>query len=45
MIARSILAFALAAWFGGAPSDVREVQITPAGAETEGRRLFRSALG
>ncbi len=35
MIARSILAFALAAWFGGAPSDVREVQITPAGAETE----------
>jgi type IV pilus assembly protein PilQ len=35
MIARSILAFALAAWFGGAPSDVREVKITPSGAETE----------
>ncbi|MCG8466953.1 MAG: AMIN domain-containing protein [Gemmatimonadetes bacterium] len=35
MIARSILAFALAAWFGGAPSDLREVQIAPAGAETE----------
>ncbi len=35
MIARSILAFVLAAWFGGAPSDVREVQIAPAGAETE----------
>ncbi len=35
MIARSILAFALAAWFGGAPSDLREVQISPSGAETE----------
>ncbi|MDX1578016.1 MAG: secretin N-terminal domain-containing protein [Gemmatimonadota bacterium] len=35
MIARSILAFALAAWLGGAPSDVREVQIAPSGAETE----------
>jgi len=35
MIARSILAFALAAWFGGAPSDLREVQIAPSGAETE----------
>lgn len=35
MIARSLLAFVLAAWFGGAPSDVREVQIAPAGAETE----------
>lgn len=35
MIARSILAFALAAWFGGAPSDVREVQIAPSGANTE----------
>ncbi len=35
MIARSILAFALAAWFGGAPSDIREIQISPAGAETE----------
>jgi len=35
MIARSILAFALAAWFGGAPSGVREVQIAPSGADTE----------
>jgi len=35
MIARSILAFALAAWFGGAPSDIREIQIASAGAETE----------
>ena len=35
MIARSILALALAAWFGGAPSDLREVQIAPAGADTE----------
>lgn len=35
MISRSILAFAIAAWFGGAPSDVREVLIAPAGAETE----------
>ncbi len=35
MMARSILAFMVAAWFGGGSSDVREVQITPAGAQTE----------
>ncbi|MGH7539463.1 MAG: secretin N-terminal domain-containing protein, partial [Gemmatimonadota bacterium] len=35
MIARSLLAFVLAAWFGRAPSDVSEVQIAPVGAETE----------
>jgi type IV pilus assembly protein PilQ len=35
MMARSILAFVLAAWFGGETSDVREIQIAPAGAETE----------
>ncbi len=35
MIARSILAFVVAAWFGGAPADVREVRIAPSGAETE----------
>jgi type IV pilus assembly protein PilQ len=35
MMARSILAFAFAAWFTVAPYDVREVQITPAGAETQ----------
>ena len=35
MMARSILAFMVAAWFGGEPSDVREVQIAPAGAQTE----------
>ena len=35
MMARSILAFAFAAWFTAAPYDVREVQITPAGAETQ----------
>ncbi len=35
MIARSILALALTAWLGGAPSDVREVRIAPAGAQTE----------
>jgi type IV pilus assembly protein PilQ len=35
MMARSILAFMVAAWFGGGSSDVSEVQITPAGAQTE----------
>jgi type IV pilus assembly protein PilQ len=35
MMARSILAFMVAAWFGGESSDVREVQIAPAGAHTE----------
>ncbi|MDH3734486.1 MAG: AMIN domain-containing protein [Gemmatimonadota bacterium] len=35
MMARSILAFAFAAWFTVAPADVREVQITPAGAQTQ----------
>jgi len=34
-MARSILAFAFAAWLGVAPSDVREVQITPSDAETQ----------
>ncbi|MFV1988230.1 MAG: secretin N-terminal domain-containing protein [Gemmatimonadota bacterium] len=35
MMARSILAFAFAAWFATAPSEVREVQITPSGAQTQ----------
>ena len=35
MMARSILAFAFAAWLGVAPADVREVQITPSDAETQ----------
>jgi hypothetical protein len=36
MMARSIyaFAFAFAAWLGGTPSDVSEVQITPSGANT-----------
>ena len=35
MMARSILAFAFAAWFTAAPADVKEVQITPSGAQTQ----------
>ena len=35
MMVRSILAFMVAAWFGGESSDVREVEIAPAGAQTE----------
>lgn len=35
MMARSILAFAFAAWLTAAPADVKEVQITPSGAQTQ----------
>ncbi|MDX1388972.1 MAG: secretin N-terminal domain-containing protein [Acidobacteriota bacterium] len=35
MMARTVLAFAFAAWFTTASTDVREVQITPVGAQTE----------
>ena len=35
MISRSMLAFSLVAWFAAAPTDVREVQIAPSGAQTE----------
>ncbi|MDX1394849.1 MAG: secretin N-terminal domain-containing protein [Gemmatimonadota bacterium] len=35
MMARTVLAFAFAAWFTTASTDVREVQITPAGSQTE----------
>ena len=44
MITRSILAFVLAAWFGGETSDVREIQIAPAGAETEITVLVQGAV-
>lgn len=43
MMARSILAFVLAAWIGIAPSDVREVRITPSDAETQITVLVGSA--
>jgi type IV pilus assembly protein PilQ len=43
MMARSILAFAFAAWFSTALSDVKEVQITPSGAQTQITVLVGSA--
>ena len=35
MIAQSILAFILTAWFGSGPTDVHEVRIAPVGVETQ----------